>query len=228
MVQDLAANPQQRAPITTRFGTRHFSNLSALGTGSGHNNRKLSLLSEENSTNHLDDSFASNYSVTELLRRVSTMGASSSDSSATPTTLAARHSAGRIARNMSLYMRAGALPVAATVVDGQDGLESELRLQLEKEIRQELEIEMEEFRRQVVLQVVGAAEPVAAVSSFCLSESVSKSICDRSWSLCDSGSAPPETVMPTRPNPLRRSAVGARADHAVSWPFRLRPATRPC
>ena len=121
---------------------------------------RMSLVSEHSS----EESYSSELSLTEFKRRVSSMG-SMSHSTTSSTDDVAKYSAGRIARNMSLYMRAGALPVAATVVgsdDDDDELEVELREQLEKEIRQELEIEMEDFRRKLILQVVGAAEPITA------------------------------------------------------------------
>jgi hypothetical protein len=131
------------------------------GYANGKNNhsvaRKPSLASV--SEKSMDDS--SNMSLPSFSHRRNTTFTASTSSSSNASE-AVKFTASRIARNMSLYMRAGALPVAATVVDAEDELEAELREKLEIEIRQELEIEMEEFRRQLVLQMVGAAQPVTA------------------------------------------------------------------
>eukprot|EP00797_Seminavis_robusta_P029839 Sro608_g174880.2 (259) ;mRNA; r:42347-43123 len=103
---------------------------------------------------------SSDLSLTDLRQRVSNWTTSTGSTTASE---AAKLSATRIARNMSLYMKAGALPVAARVVNCDDEeFEAKLREKLEFELRQELEIEMEDFRRQIALQMVGAAQPVTA------------------------------------------------------------------
>jgi len=125
-----------------------------MNTGRYESSQTLGLVNEDS---------ASDFSMTEFQHRVSSMfTAPSSGSEPIDSSAAVRQSAGRIARNISLYMRTGSLPVAATVVTNEADLENEMREHLEEEIRHELAIEMEKFRRRLVQQLMSAAEPVTA------------------------------------------------------------------
>ena len=125
-----------------------------MNTGRDESSQTLGLVNEDS---------ASDFSMTEFQHRVSSMfTAPSSGSEPIDSSAAVRQSAGRIARNISLYMRTGSLPVAATVVTNEADLENEMREHLEEEIRHELAIEMEKFRRRLVQQLMSAAEPVTA------------------------------------------------------------------